>query len=191
MAAFGEMDAASRRFRGAFAAIVAIGVGAWALTPIAEPEGRAFILLGFARIVVFFALWAVASLAAGEQSKLMTTGLYLAFVGALANALGAIGAVVTDGLEYNPFETAANVEPPWYAYVIGLSAFVFALGALLVGIAAWRAGVKRAGLAAILGGAIYPVAFIAVGHAIWALPWLALGVLVYMDSRDAGPAIGG
>ena len=112
-------------------------------------------------------------------------GLGVAAVGIVANLAGGVGSVITDGWNYNPFGPGAAASPPWYAYVIGLGAFIFALGSILTGIAARSAGWLA--LAALLGGLLYPMAVVMqelyghdpgdlLGHLIWIAPWLVLAL---------------
>jgi hypothetical protein len=104
---------------------------------------------------------------------------------AVLNLVGGVGAPLTDSLSHNPFLATSPEAPPWYAYVIGASALLFALGTTLVGIAGRRAG--SLGVATILAGATYPLVFVlqapfgevtgaVIGHLVWIAPWLALAV---------------
>lgn len=63
----------------------------------------------------------------------MSSAWGVAAVGAVANLAGGVGSVVTDGWDYNPFAPGAAESPPWYAFVIGISAFIFAFGSILTG----------------------------------------------------------
>lgn len=85
------------------------------------------------------------------------------------------------GGPFDPFAIEGQ-RPPWYSFVIGLSAFAFALGALCVGLAALRLRTDRraAATALVLGGILYVLAIplAAAGHLLWALPWLVLGALL-------------
>ena len=119
-------------------------------------------------------------------------------VGAATNLVGGIGSVLTDGWSHDPFGQGALPSPPWYAYVIGLSAFLFAVGGILVGIAGRSSGWPA--IAAVLGGVLYPMTFVMqglfghnpgdlLGHLIWIAPWFALaGALLTREAR-AGQAI--
>ena len=84
------------------------------------------------------------------------------------------------------------VDPPWYAYVLGLSGAAFAIGTILVGIAGRSAG--RLAAAVILGGAMFPVVFAleaplghAGAHLVWLIPWMVLAAgLIAMPADRAG-----
>ena len=79
--------------------------------------------------------------------------------------------------------------------MIGLSALLFAVGSVLTGIAG-RSGGWLA-VAAVLGGVLYPMAFVMqglyghdpgdlLGHLIWIAPWLALTLgLCRVERRTA------
>lgn len=145
-----------------------------------EGTGQHFVVLGALRVVLFGALLAFA-LAVGARSKrLGRAGLTIAAVGAGAYFLGGVGAVATDGWSFDVFGDG-DFQPPWYAYVLGLSGILFALGTALVGIAGRSAG--RIAVAAILAGALFPAVFalqeplgFAGAHIVWLLPWIALSV---------------
>jgi hypothetical protein len=104
---------------------------------------------------------------------------------AVLNLVGGVGAAVTDGLGHNPFLNTSSSVTPWYAYVIGASGLLFAVGTGLVGLAGRSAG--WLGAATILAGACYPLVYVlqmpfgeatgaVIGHLIWIAPWLALAV---------------
>ncbi len=133
-------------------------------------------------MALLVALLGFAAAFVAPGSRLRRWALAVATIGAVANLAGGVGSVVTDGWSYDPFGPGAG-DPPWYAFVIGLSAFLFAVGSVLTGIAG-RAGGWLA-VAAALGGVLYPMAFVMqgiyghdpgdlLGHLIWIAPWLAL-----------------
>lgn len=150
-----------------------------------ESVGRHFVILGAMRVVLFGALLAFALASGAQARRLGRAGLGLAGVSALANLVGGVGAVATDGWSYNPFAPELDdVAAPWYAYVIGLSALAFAIATILVGIAG--RGSTRMTTPVVLGGALYPLVFVlqgplgastggTVGHILWLAPWLVLG----------------
>ena len=168
--------------------IVAAVIAGWIILVVVgglEPVGRHFVILGILRIALFAALVALALKTGRHQSRFGVLGLGVAAVGAVANLAGGVGSVVTDGWNYNPFAPGAAASPPWYAFVIGISAFLFALGSILTGIAARSAGWLA--VAAVLGGMLYPMAVVMqelyghdpgdlLGHLIWIAPWLALAL---------------
>lgn len=149
-----------------------------------EPIGRHFLILGVLRVALLVALLGFATAFAVRESRLGRIGLGVAVLGAGANLIGGVGSVVVDGWTHDPFGPGMEDLPgSWYPYVIGLSAFVFALGSILTGIAG-RSGGWLA-VAAVLGGVLYPMAFVMqglfghqpgdlLGHLIWIAPWLAL-----------------
>ncbi|HEV2755126.1 MAG TPA: hypothetical protein VG318_05040 [Actinomycetota bacterium] len=154
--------------------------------------GRHFVELGALRIVLFGALLAFAQGSGAGARRLGRTGLVMAGITAVTFLAGAFGAVATDGWSYDIFDPSLEGdEAPWYAYVIGASGILFALGTLLVGIAAW--GRSRLAVAAILAGAMFPLVFIletplgaAGAHSVWLAPWMLLSVGVAMGA-DRGP----
>ena len=158
-----------------------------------EAMGRHFVVLGVLRLAMFAALLALILLVGAQSGRLGRLGLGVAALGAVLNLLGGIGAVVTDGWTYNPFAPAVDGAPPWYAYVIGGSAALFALGSIVAGLAARSAGWPA--IAALLGGALYPMVFVlqgvyadtgaVIGHLVWVAPWLALSLaLAVWRPRD-------
>ncbi len=166
---------------------VAAVIAAWVVFVLIgglESIGRHFLVLGVLRVVLLGALLGFAAAFVARSSRLGRVGLGLAAVGAVANLAGGIGSVVVDGWTFNPFAPGMEDQPvAWYPYVIGLSAFLFAIGGILTGIAARSAGWLA--VAAVLGGVLYPMAFVMqgllghdpgdlVGHLIWIAPWLAL-----------------
>ena len=168
--------------------IVAAVIAGWIILVVVgglESVGRHFVILGILRIALFAALVALALKARRTRSRLGVFGLGVAAVGVVANLAGGVGSVITDGWDYNPFAPGAAASPPWYAFVIGISAFIFALGSILTGIAARSAGWLAA--AAVLGGLLYPMAVVMqelyghdpgdlLGHLIWIAPWLVLAL---------------
>ena len=81
--------------------------------------------------------------------------------------------------------------------MIGLSAFLFAVGTIITGIVGRSAGWLA--VAAVLGGVLYPMTFVMqgvlgsdpgdlVGHLIWIVPWVAL---TFGLSRSSRPRPGG
>ena len=168
--------------------VVSAAIAGWIVLVVVgefESVGRHFVILGILRIALFAALVGLALVASTHRSRLGLVSLGVAAVGAAANIAGGVGSVVTDGWNYNPFGAGADVAPPWYAYVIGLSAFIFALGSILSGIAARSAGWLA--VAAVLGGMLYPMAIVMqelyghdpgdlLGHLIWIAPWLVLAL---------------
>ena len=165
-------------------AVIAIWV-AVAVVGGLEPVGRNFLILGVLRLALFAALVGLALAVVAHRSRLGILGLVAAAIGAVANLIGGVGSVVTDGWSHNPFGAGADATPPWYAYVIGLSAAIFAVGSIVTGMAARSAGWLA--VAAVLGGVLYPMAFVMqglyghdpgdlLGHLIWIAPWLVLAV---------------
>ena len=178
----GALDATSRI--GLAVSAVIVGWVVFVVVGGLESIGRHFLLLGVLRVVLLGALLGFAASFVARGSRLGRVGLGLAAVGAVANLAGGIGSVVVDGWTFNPFGPGMEDQPvAWYPYVIGLSAFLFAIGGILTGIAG-RSGGWLA-VAAVLGGVLYPMAFVMqgvlghdpgdlVGHLIWIAPWLAL-----------------
>ena len=169
-------------------AVIAV-IAAWVVLVVVgglEPIGRNFLLLGVLRVALLAALLGFAAVFVARSSSLGRLGLGAAAVGAAANLVGGVGSVVVDGWTYNPFGPGTEEMPgSWYPYVIGLSAVVFALGCVLTGIAG-RSGGWLA-VAAVLGGVLYPMAFVMqglfghnpgdlLGHLIWIAPWVALAL---------------
>ena len=156
-----------------------------------EGTGRHFVELGALRIVLFGALFAFARDAGADERRLGRVGLVIAGVSAVAYLAGGVGAVVTDGWSYDIFASGSDIDPPWYAYVLGLSGVLFALGTIFVGIAG-RSGSTLAP-AVILGGAMFPVVFAlqdalgdAGAHVVWLVPWMVLSVGL-IRSSDPSP----
>jgi hypothetical protein len=111
----------------------------------------------------------------------------VAAVGATFNSVGAVGSVVMDGWTFDPFSTGGEARTGselWYAFVIGLSSFVFAIGTTLVGIAGRPLGWLR--ISAILAGVLYLVAIPlgTPGHYIWIAPWIALAAGLVARAGD-------
>ena len=176
---------------GQLAAVTIIGWVAFALLADLEPNGLHLLVLGGLRVVLFATLLAFASWSNATSSRLGRFGLGLAAVTAVGGLVGGVGAVVTDGWGYNPFLDTLPLSTPWYAYVIGASVLLFAVGTIVVGLAGRAAGWPA--LAAVAAGAGYfaTVALQAplgattgavVGHLIWIAAWLALA-LGLMASR--------
>lgn len=158
--------------------VAAAAIAAWVIYALVgglDTIGRHFVVLGGLRIVLFAALLTFALSVGAHTHGLGRLGILIAAVGAAGFLVGSIGSVATDGWSYDPFAPEVEaLSPPWYAYVIGLSGMLFALGTLLVGIAARSSG--RLALAVILAGLLFPLAFAldGYGHIIWLLPWMAL-----------------
>lgn len=161
-----------------------------------ETNGLHLMVLGGLRIALLTVLLAFAA-RAGVSSRLGRAGAGLAATAAVLNLVGGVGAPLTDSLGYNPFLDTSSPEPPWYAYVIGASALLFAVGTVLVGIAGRSAG--RLGAATILAGACYPLTFVlqallgeatgaVVGHLVWIAPWLVLAVGLGRGEESTGTA---
>ncbi len=158
-----------------------------------EANGLHFTVLGVLRIAMLAVLVAFAAVA-GVRSRMGRIGLGLAAVMAVTNLVGGVGAAVTDGLGYNPFLSTSSPVTPWYAYVIGASGILFAVGTLLVGIAGRSAGWLA--VATILGGVGFVLVHLlqlplgettgaVVGHLLWIAPWLALAVGLARSEQDA------
>ena len=178
--------------------IVAAVIAGWIILVVVgglESVGRHFVILGILRIVLLAALVVLVLKAGRNPNRFGVLGLGVAAVGAFVNLVGGVGSVVTDGWNYNPFAPGATASPPWYAFVIGISAVIFALGSILTGIAARSAGWLA--VAAVLGGVLYPMAIVMqelyghdpgdlLGHLIWIAPWLVLALgLSRIGSRRA------
>lgn len=158
--------------------VAAAALAAWLLYVLVggmDGIGRHFVVLGALRVVLFGALLAFALAAGAHERRLGQVGLVLAGLGALVNLVGGIGSVTTDGWSFDVFGAEGPADPPWYAYVIGLSGFLFALGTVLVGLAGRAAG--RIAAAVVLAGVLFPAVFVlqdvshAVGHIVWLAPW--------------------
>lgn len=175
--------------------VVSAVIAAWVVLVVVgglESVGRHFVLLGVLRLALFAALAGLALTVAAPSGRLGRLGLAAAAIGAAANLIGGVGSVVTDGWSHDPFGAGADASPPWYAYVIGLSAVIFAVGSILTGIAARSAGWLA--VAAVLGGVLYPMAFVMqglyghdpgdlLGHLIWIAPWLVLSLGLSRSAR--------
>jgi len=153
-----------------------------------EGTGRHFIELGTLRVVLLVPLFVFAGWSGARTRRLGRVGLGLATVGAAMFVAGAIGSVATDGWSFDVFADEMS-DPPWYAFVIGASGILFALGTLLVGLSGRRSG--RLATAVILAGALFPLAFIlgpTAGHLAWLVPWLvvAVGLARTAPRRPAG-----
>ncbi len=161
-----------------------------------EGTGQHFVVLGALRIVLFAALLAFAVTVGANAGRLGRAGLAVAAVGATAYLLGGIGSVATDGWSFDVFAGDGAFEPPWYAYVIGLSGALFALGTIVVGIAGRSSG--RLSVAVILAGALFPAVFalqeplgFAGAHIVWLVPWmvLAAGLIAGTARRSSAPGL--
>lgn len=167
-------------------AVIVAWVG-FALIDRLEPNGRHLLVLGALRVVLFGALLAFAVKVGATTSRLGRSALAAAAAGAAVNLVGGVGAVLTDGLSYNPFATGASAPaPPWYVYLVLIGALLFALGTVLVGVAGRRGGWLA--VAVILAGVLYVVAVPlgAYGHLVWIAAWFALA-LGLATGRDDGP----
>ena len=156
-----------------------------------EGTGRHFVELGALRIVLFGALFAFALSSGASARRLGRAGLVVAGVAAVGYLAGGLGAVATDGWSYDVLDPSVEGEPPWYAYVIGASAILFALGTILVGIAGRG---SRLAVAVIVAGALFPVVFVlesllgfAGAHALWLVPWMVLAVGLVRGPGGEGP----
>ena len=165
--------------------VAAAAIAAFVIYVIAaglDTTGQHFVVLGALRVVLIGALLAFALAAGAQATRLGRVGLGMAALGAAFYVFGGIGAVATDGWSYDVFASENDgIDPPWYAYVLGLSGFVFALGTVLVGIAGRSAG--RLSLAVILAGAMFPLVLglqdplgDAGAHLVWLTPWMVLAV---------------
>ncbi len=179
-------EAADQTVRvGQLAAVAIIVWAAFALLADLQPNGLHLLVLGGLRVVLLATLLAFATWSGAATSRLGRFGLGLAALTALAGLVGGAGAVVMDGWSYNPFLDEAAPGPPWYAYVIGASVMLFAVGTIVVGVAGRAAGWPA--VAAVAAGVGYlPVIALQaalgeitgarVGHLIWAAAWLALAL---------------
>jgi hypothetical protein len=154
------------------------------------PGGRNFLILGAVRIALFAALIAFARLAIARTGLVGRVGFLLAAVGAAAYVGGAVASIAVDGWSFNPMADG-NADPPLYLIVLGLSANLFALGTVLVGIAGRAGGWLAA--AVVLAGLLYPLVLFPLqpfgttaGHVVWLAAYLVLaGGLV--ASKPASP----
>lgn len=158
-----------------------------------EGTGLHFLELGVLRIVLFAALLAFARWSGAGTRRLGRFGTGLAGVAAATFLGGGIGAVATDGWSLDIFDSETT-GAPWYAYVIGLSGMLFALGTILVGVTGRSAG--RLAAVVILGGAAFPLAFAlgpTAGHVAWLVPWMIIAIGLTRPSeygaRQASPAV--
>lgn len=181
---------------GQVAAAVILAWVVFALVADLEGTGRHLLVLGALRVVLFATLLAFAVHVSATGSRLARIGLAVAGVMAAMNLLGGAGAVVTDGWSYNPFADTSTAAPPWYAYVIGASGILFAVGTVLVGVAARKAGWLSATVVA--AGLVFPFVYILqvplgetqgalVGLLVWMATWLALAIGL---ARGAGTSRG-
>jgi hypothetical protein len=154
-----------------------------------EGTGQHFVVLGALRVVLFGALLAFAVAAGAHAGRLGRAGLAIAAVGAGAYLFGGIGSVATDGWAFDVFAGDGELDPPWYAYVLGLSGILFAVGTILVGIAGRSGG--RLAIAVILAGAMFPAVFalqsplgFAGAHIVWLVPWMVLAAGLIATPAD-------
>jgi len=158
-----------------------------------EGTGQHFVVLGALRVVLFGALLAFAVAVGAQAGRLGRAGLALAAVGAAAYLFGGVGAVATDGWSLDVFAGEAELNPPWYVYVLGLSGVLFAVGTLLVGIAGRSTG--RLAVAVMLAGAMFPAVFalqeplgFAGAHIVWLVPWMVLAAGMIAAPADRSRA---
>jgi hypothetical protein len=189
---------ATQRSRPRFGAghVAAAVIAAWIVYVLVgglEGTGQHFVVLGALRVVLFAALLAFAVAVGANAGRLGRAGLAIAAVGATAYLLGGIGAVATDGWSFDVFAGDGEFEPPWYAFVIGLSGILFALGTILVGIAGRPSG--RLAVAVILAGALFPLVFalqeplgFAGAHIVWLVPWMVLAAGLIAGPADRSAA---
>jgi len=174
-----EARSANREGRGLalVALVVSLAWLAYALLDGLTTIGRHFVPLALLRFALLGALATFARVSGAGQKRLGRAGLVVAVVGAAFNMVGAVGSVVMDGWTFDPFGAGGEARTGselWYAFVIGLSALVFAIGTALVGIAGRPIGWLR--ISAILAGVLYVVGIPlgAPGHYVWIAPWIAL-----------------
>ena len=150
-----------------------------------SPTGGELTFIGVVRMCFLLAVFAIYArwLAGTERSRLGNAGLALAALGAPLTLVAAIAHGAIDGWDFDPFENADGA-PPWYSILIALGAFAFAVGSILVGVAALRTSGQRAeALLLVAGGVLYALAIplAGLGHALWALPWCGLGAALAID----------
>ncbi len=141
-----------------------------------EGTGRHFLEIAIVRIALLGGLIGFSRWSGAHARRLGRIGTGVAAVATVAFFAGAVGALATDGWSYDVL-AEGDVDPPWYAYIIGLSGIVFALGTVLLGIAGRSAG-SLAKLV-IVAGATFPLVFAlgpTAGHAAWLTIWTMLGV---------------
>jgi hypothetical protein len=158
----------------------------YALTVGLRSNGRHFLELGVLRLVLLAALLEFARWSGARTGRLGRMGTGLVAVTAVAYVAGAVGGVVTDGWSRELFGSDEIDTPPWYAYVLGVSGILFAVGTFLVGVAGRRAG--RLAIAAVLAGATFPLALglgDTAGHVVWLTPWLVLAIGLARASKPA------
>ncbi len=151
-------------------------------------NARSFVVLGALRVVLFAALLAYV-VHSGTSSRLGRVGLGFVAVTTVSYLVGGIGAAVTDGWSLDVLTEENTTYTPWYAYVLGASFLVYAVGTLLVGLATRRArpGPARALMAA---GLVAPFAIgvsesvgHVAGHTLLLAPWLVFTALVAAPGR--------
>ncbi len=156
-----------------------------------EATGRHFLELGVMRVVLFGALLSFARWSGAVGRTLGKFAIGMNGLAAVGFVCGAIGAIVTDGWSYDVFGPGTPADPPWYAYVIGLSGVLFAVSTIVVGIAGRSAG--RLAAAAIVAGVSFPLVFAlgdTAGHVAWLVPWLVLSVgLIRARSQPAAASV--
>ena len=159
----------------AFAFLVYIGVAGLGTT------GQHLFVISLARLGFLVGLGAIVA-ASRRQSRLLYGGFTLAVVAAVFNLVGAISHIAIDGWAFDPFSGAlAAAQPPVYSMIIGLTAVLFALGTILVAIGLLRQKAStRLAWVTLFAGVLYAVAIplAALGHIIWTIPWLVLGLLM-------------
>lgn len=171
--------------------VAAVVMAAWIVYVLVgglEGTGQHFVVLGALRVVLFGALLAFALAVGAHAGRLGRAGLGIAAVGAAAYLFGGVGSVATDGWSFDVFADG-ELDPPWYAYVLGLSGILFAIGTILVGIAGRSGG--RLAVAVILAGALFPAVFalesslgFAGAHIVWLVPWMVLAAGLIAISAD-------
>ena len=156
-----------------------------------EGTGRHFLELGVMRVVLFGALLSFARWSGALGRRLGMFAIGMNGLAAVGFVCGAIGAIVTDGWSYDVFGPGTPADPPWYAFVIGLSGLLFAVSTILVGIAGRSAG--RLAAAALVAGVSFPLVFAlgdTAGHVAWFVPWfvLSMGLIRARSQRAAAGA---
>lgn len=156
-----------------------------------EATGRHFLELGVMRVVLFGALLSFGRWSGALGRRLGKFAIGMNGLAAVGFVCGAIGAIVTDGWSYDVFGPGTPADPPWYAYVIGLSGILFAVSTIVVGIAGRSVG--RLAAAAIVAGVSFPLVFAlgdTAGHVVWLVPWFLLSVgLIWARSQRAAASV--
>lgn len=169
--------------------VSAVLIGAYivyALVVGIETTGRHLLELGMMRFVLLAALLAFARQSGALSSRLGRIARSVTGAAAVTFVAGAVGAVVNDGWTRNIFGPG-DAAPPWYAYVIGLSGIVFAIGTAGVGIAGRSAG--RVAALVIVAGITFPLALAGqgAGHIGWLAVWLVLCIAL-IRARPTSPS---